>query len=411
MVMNSAVAATPMSEKTKETFELVLMKYLQKDMGKQVTILDVHTTDQKVNIASNVTTRRYLQRENDDETSSRPVSTIEVSVNINGQYRPPPEIDYSGVVEDAMDSNPQDFEQSLRREDKYFEIIESVKAQKEETRDSNREDTPPPESPSGGNILVIIFVCLIVAFIAFVCGTIYYRRRQRKNKKFSRSSFVQDSKLLKEKKSLFGGFGKGGKSIMDAYSDADAVWAEKVPISSSTHVYQPSLNDDVYPASQYRDDPYEDEADMNEVKAFQDMGSYGYNNSQESFRDFRGSSHSKSRERDSFSSSFHSARPERSSLHSRSDTGAFESRMQSLPDSNTTSSNQNFEDRQLNRSSPLLETNFEESQEISGDDQATTVYDETNEDENSQYSRHNLDDSRSQIYESTKFKDEDSIRY
>ena len=273
--LNSRVVATPMTNTTQRAFELVVMRYVQEELSKKnLTILDVQITGQDIRLQDDTSAGRILQRDSNEDGASRPASTIDVSANINGQYRPPPDIDYSSSVEDAFDAKPQDLDQSLKRSDTYFEIIESISSKKEASSSIQSEVTPPPASASNSNTLLIVLLCLVGVFLLFVSCTWYLRRRQKRRRRFIGPSFVQDSEVLQEKKSLFGGFGKGKQSIMDAYTTADVVWAGSTPISgysqtkSSMYGNPQSMG---FVESRYSDDPEKRVAEQ-----FQDEGTYGY---------------------------------------------------------------------------------------------------------------------------------------
>ena len=268
---------TPMTNATQRAFEMTVMRYLSKQLiKKNITILDVKITGQNIRNFNDVHSARALQRDNDDQVENRPGSTLDVSTNINGQYRPPPDIDYSSSVEDAMDADPQDMEQSLKRSDRYFEIVESTSSEKDKSVDSPKEERPTPEGASSSNTLLIVFICVIVVFFVFVCGTWYWRRRQRKRRKFAGQSFVQDSKVLQEKKSFWGRIAKSKKSFRDTFATADAIWDESAPVvdssSSKTASYNVQYSDhDHYTGSRYYDDP-----DRHVAEQFQEIGTYGY---------------------------------------------------------------------------------------------------------------------------------------
>ncbi|KAI2507035.1 hypothetical protein MHU86_7420 [Fragilaria crotonensis] len=267
--LDSRVVATPMTNATQRVFEMVVMKYLQKELSKKnVTILDVQITGQDIKVGDDAAAGRLLQRDTNGDDASRPASTIDVSTNINGQYRPPPEIDYSSSVEDAIGAKPQDLDQSLKRADTYFEIVEGVSSKKDPSKDNEAEFTPPYESTSSSNALLIVLLSLLGVFLLFVSCTWYLRRRQRRRRRFAGPSFVQDSEVLQEKKSLFGGFRKGKQSILDAYATADVAWAGSAPVSKSPMYDRPYS----WPNE---GSPYFDDPEKSVAAQFQDMGEYG----------------------------------------------------------------------------------------------------------------------------------------
>ena len=233
--------ATIMSNTTQDNFEQSIMEFLQDShRARNITILDVQVIDQVLIIGDNTSQSRFLQREEDDDPSSfKPASTVEVSVNVVGEYRPPPEVDFSGVVEDAIDAEPQALEKSIRRSDEYFDIFEKIKVL---SSPSNITDVPTP-SPSGDNsaakALAAVFTLLLVGFAVFL-GYFYYRRRQ-KNNVIDAEVFVEESGLLQEKRKTFSGF-RGRRSgvngtIMDE-SSTDMPWGPN-DVGISDHYCNP----------------------------------------------------------------------------------------------------------------------------------------------------------------------------
>lgn len=271
--LNARVVATPMTNTTQRTFEMVVMRHLQKKLSeKNVTILDVQISGQNIRAGDDIAAGRRLQRDSTEDDESRPASTIDVSTNINGQYRPPPDIDYSSELDDAIDGEPQNMDQALKRSDTYFEIVEGISSKEEALTSTQTENTPPPESASSSNMLLIVLISLLAVFLLFVFCTWYLRRRQRRRRRFNGPSFVQDSEVLQGKKSIFGGFAKGKQSIMDAYATADVVWAGSAPITGHSQSKSPNNPYSV----RFEDSPYYDDPEKRAAEQFQDEGAYGY---------------------------------------------------------------------------------------------------------------------------------------
>lgn len=287
--LNSDIVASGMSNSTKNKLEMALIIFLQKEMEKKnVTILNVQITDQVVKTGHQVSNDRYLQRDNDDATSGRPVSTIDISTNIAGQYRPPPDIDFTAVVEDAIDANPQELEQSIKRSDTYFDIYQSIETEPITTGESNSELAVSPQMDSSAStttILIAILVGTLGAFVLFVCGTYYWKKRERKRQKFSGASFVHESLVLqeqRERKGLFGFLGKSGKSMMDAYVTADVTWADATPAGDdASHVKydKPTSFYDKEKSVPYKDEPYSAAQEESIAEKFNDEDAHGYSSS------------------------------------------------------------------------------------------------------------------------------------
>lgn len=265
-----ASEVAPMTNTTLRNFETAIMGYLQTELTKKnVTLLDVHVDGQEIRSGDGGKKGRYLQRDDSAGATDRPTSMIDVSTNINGQYRPPPEIDYAAVVEDAIDAKPQDMEQSLKRADTYFSIMQTVSSKPKGSEETQSEIAPSSTQTqsSNTNVLLIVLLSLLAALVLFVCGPLCWRRRRRKRKKFTGTSFVQDSAVLQGKKSLFGGFGKGRESL-DAYATADVAWSGANPLFGSTH--------STMPMGPYRDNPYDDDPMLSVAQRYHDEGTYGY---------------------------------------------------------------------------------------------------------------------------------------
>jgi len=215
-----------MPTESQDNLEMALLEYLAPNLAtKNITILEVSINDIRFKALENVTSNssRLLQRGDDDVV--KPAATIDVTTNVNGQYRPPPEIDYSGVVEDAIDADPQQLEQSIRRKDTYFQILESIDSKPATTDESAPEITPPSALQTTSATLVVILICSIAAFVLFVGGTLYYRRKMRKRARMT-NLFVEESELLKKPRKLFGGFGPKSHLQLDGVMTADVAWAD-----------------------------------------------------------------------------------------------------------------------------------------------------------------------------------------
>ena len=230
--------ATPMTTETQRSFEKTVMQHLKNQLVKvNVTILDVKVTGQIITKDNNFHSKRALQRDNDDQVENRPSSTIDVSTSINGQYRPPPDIDYSSTIEDAMDAEPRDLERSLKRSDRYFEIVESLSSKKDETIDLQNDALAPSQDVSNSNTLVITFVSVILVFLVFVFGTWCWRRRQRKNRNAATTAIVHESDLLQERRLM-----------------AHAVLGPNIPVSSSiANPYPVPVTNKFYVAGHFQD--------------------------------------------------------------------------------------------------------------------------------------------------------------
>jgi hypothetical protein len=213
---------TSFSDDEMQYFQAITRAYLKSKLSKVgVDVLDV--------MASQVGKQksRYLKRDGGTSGSS---STIDITTMIDGSYRPPPEIDFSGVVEDALDvEGGRQFRDDLvtGRRDIPPEIMKKVGALKEvknvnSTSTTRKEDQLPevPTKFSTGPILGGVLGFLLISFvISFWC----YRKSRRKRKERSQLVALSSGPQSSSK-------GFFGSKIIDAecqFKDEDSILAEK----------------------------------------------------------------------------------------------------------------------------------------------------------------------------------------
>ena len=218
IAMHSSQVASKMTNSTQENLELAIAKFLQ-ERAQSAYVLDVKVNSQILRVGDNSTVSRLLQREGDDDgVIATPASTVEVSVNVVGDYRPPPEVDFSGVVEDAIDADPQDFDRAVRRSDEYFEIFESIERLSTPTPDKT-EIPPSPERSNTTSLTVVLTLSIFSLILVVVCA--FFCRNKRKQPTYM-DPFVEESELLQEKRMAnpFSRFGRpaAGQTIMDEAS-------------------------------------------------------------------------------------------------------------------------------------------------------------------------------------------------
>jgi hypothetical protein len=285
IMLHANAIAEAMSGDNQKKFEVALVQFLKSNLDKlDVTVLDVKVTDQVVETVEGGV-RRFLQRADDDAVTS-PSTTISVSTNIVGEYRPPPEIDFSGVVDDAIDANNKDMEQAIKREDTYFEIFESIEATAVITDDSNKDVEPPITPVESSNltmILTIVLVCAISALFLFVCVTLYLKRKRRKRARFHVNPIVEDSALLDKrgKKSLFGNFGRSTNKGM--LMEANVAWAEVTPDNTRHHAMDKRPQSLYESRPSYRDHP--EEASQQNEQFHDEGGGYRDNSNRDSYNE------------------------------------------------------------------------------------------------------------------------------
>jgi hypothetical protein len=180
---------TGLSDSELKYFQAIARAYLKAklaDIG--VDILDVQ--------ASHSGHERFLQRSDDDNTGS--ASSIDVSTIVDGSYRPPPEIDFGGAVDDALGAEGgNEFRDDLvsGRRDIPEEIVKNAGALKTvtavEAKVINQSTVAPAHEGTGGNSAeAILGVVLGFLLVAFLITLWYYRRRRKIGRKFGQVASV-----------------------------------------------------------------------------------------------------------------------------------------------------------------------------------------------------------------------------
>jgi hypothetical protein len=176
---------------------------------------------------------RFLQRADDNGITT--ASSIDIAAMIDGSYRPPPEIDFSGVVEDAMDAEGgdqyrddlqngrRDIPQEIVKEVGSFQAVTSV-AKVESKPVTFAPTIPPTLSPtipagdagggSNAGALGAVLGVLLIIFLGFVWW--FYRR---KNKVADHGQLVNMGGTLSQIKG--GLFGKNKSFSMGLFSGDD----------------------------------------------------------------------------------------------------------------------------------------------------------------------------------------------
>jgi len=134
--------------------------------------------------------------------------SIDISTSITGEYRPPPEVNYDGVVSDALDASNPDLQQRINRADKYFEVINSVEAVSDTGPSGGTKATMAQTSTN--SIPVVPVVAGIGGFfvVAFLFWCLKRYRKNQELKKWNQQLNL-DSDVLDSRWRRFGGlFGK-----------------------------------------------------------------------------------------------------------------------------------------------------------------------------------------------------------
>ena len=211
-----------LSDDEMQYFEATTRAYLNSKLSKVgVDILDV--------VAKQVGKQklRYLQRDDGVSVSS---SSIDINTMVYGSYRPPPEIDFSGVLEDALDvEGGSQFRDDLvsGRRDIPPEIMKKVGALKEiknvNSTSTTRKEILIPDVPNQFPIGALLGGILGFLFLSFFICCWCYRKSHRKKKK-SKQLVDLCSGPLNSSKGFF------GSKIIGAqcqFQDEDSILAEK----------------------------------------------------------------------------------------------------------------------------------------------------------------------------------------
>ncbi|KAI2507008.1 hypothetical protein MHU86_7393 [Fragilaria crotonensis] len=173
---------TGLSDSELKYFQAIARAYLKAklaDIG--VDILDVQ--------ARHSAHARFLQRSDDDGTGSS--NSIDVTTIVDGAYRPPPEIDFGGEVDDALGAEGgKEFRDDLvsGRRDIPEDIVKNAGALKTVTGVESKVVTqnsiaPVRETTSGNSSTAILGGVLGFLVVAFLVTLWYYRRRRKEGKK------------------------------------------------------------------------------------------------------------------------------------------------------------------------------------------------------------------------------------
>jgi len=195
VLLHSESHARKMANDTTEAFQTAAADFLQDKLIEQnIAVLEIEVTQQSVT-GSN----RRLQT---DDGSYIHTSSLEITSSILGEYRPPPEKDFSGIIEDAIDSDMHDFEEAIRRSDEFFEIYNSIEANVIVPHNLVVAHAPSRRKRTSNSTtmtLTIILAVAITGFLLLVVGFYYYKKKSKEQEKFN-DTFFQESSVLKEGK-------------------------------------------------------------------------------------------------------------------------------------------------------------------------------------------------------------------
>lgn len=225
-----------LSESEMQYFQAISQAFLKAQLSeKGIDILDVMAQESGNGKA------RFLQRSNDDITGSS--SSIDVGTVIDGAYRPPPEIDFSAVVEDALDADGgaqfrddlangrRDIPPEIRKKAGAFQTVTSVNAT------ALRVDTNTEPKSSGSSTMAILGGVLGALFALLI--VVWCRcRRKRKAKRHGQLVNI-DGPLAGMKRGMFGDMGSKGL-FESAPLDADCTYVVSHPLMNDNGMGRPN---------------------------------------------------------------------------------------------------------------------------------------------------------------------------
>jgi hypothetical protein len=106
------------------------------------------------------------------------IRSINIATSITGEYRPPPEVDFDGVVSDAIDADNPALEERIRRSDKYFEIVNAVTSTAANKPPQGTEFVPEAKNVPIVTVTTAIGVILTFLFLIFC----FVKRRKQREK-------------------------------------------------------------------------------------------------------------------------------------------------------------------------------------------------------------------------------------
>mmetsp|Transcript_2534 Transcript_2534/g.3863 ORF Transcript_2534/g.3863 Transcript_2534/m.3863 type:complete len:1190 (+) Transcript_2534:56-3625(+) len=212
-----------------EYFETITRAFLNDQLSqREIKILNVVVEDQKLQ-------NRRLQRTDDDEGPSR--GSIDISTLVDGSYTPPPNIDFSGVIEDALNADDgtayqedlvngrRDMPEDLRDEMAAFQNVLAVETKSElpSTNVDAASDT------SGSPVVPILVGSLCGLLVLFVLVVFCTLRRKKANK----GTDLVNMEALDMNSAFFGDFFSKKQasakklSSRNLFFDAECTYAEE----------------------------------------------------------------------------------------------------------------------------------------------------------------------------------------
>ena len=158
------------------------------------------------------------ERYSDRQRQLNNIRSINIATAITGEYRPLPEVDFDGVVSEAIDADTPELEKRIRRSDPYFEIVNSVTAETASKPGSEFAQVGKRETKNQINVAIIAAMAAIGGILTFMLLILCFvqRKKQREKDKWNQHLNL-DSDVLDTGHGVF--FGLFGKRNQNAFKD------------------------------------------------------------------------------------------------------------------------------------------------------------------------------------------------
>mmetsp|Transcript_26307 Transcript_26307/g.39836 ORF Transcript_26307/g.39836 Transcript_26307/m.39836 type:complete len:1225 (+) Transcript_26307:161-3835(+) len=210
-----------LSRSEQEYFEVITRAFLNDQLAERgIDVLGVTVEEQEI-------IGRRLQRTDDDEGPTR--GTIDISTLIDGSYTPPPHIDFTGELEDALNADDgaayqadlvngrRDIPEDIIDIEDTFHLITEIDAKPQESL------VPLSYTSSGSSTVPILVGSLCGLLLLFVIVIFCMFRRKKAN----RRAKLVNMEALDMKSAFFGSFFTKKSSSKNLFFDAECTYAEE----------------------------------------------------------------------------------------------------------------------------------------------------------------------------------------
>lgn len=208
-----------LSRNEQEYFEAITQAFLNDQLAERgIDVLGVTVEEQQI-------IGRRLQRTDDDEGPTR--GTIDISTLIDGSYTPPPTIDFTGELEDALNAEDgaalqddlvngrRDIPEDITDTEDTFHLITEIDTKPQERL------VPLSDTSSGSSIVPILVGSLCGLLLLFVIVIFCMLRRR----KAIRRAKLVNMEALDMKSAFFGNLFTKKSSSQNLFFDAECTYA------------------------------------------------------------------------------------------------------------------------------------------------------------------------------------------